>query len=568
MRVLIAWAAVMVFTVPSSAAELRPASRAERVVVFPSGAEVARMARLRLEPGVHDVIVSDLPEQAQTGSIRVEGRANGPMTIGAVDSRRRSVPRQDPEASASERRRLEDQIEAAKDERARHQAEAQAAQARSSFVQNLVQLPGKIPPAPAGAGAAAREDWSQLAELIGRETAAAQRAALDAGIKVREVDRRIRDLERLLREAAPRSETRTEVSVQVTATTAVDAEIWVRYSVANAGWTPQYEARLVTGTKAQSARLTLNRRAVVSQSTSEPWENVALSLSTTRPTAGTAAPELRPMTVDFAPDRPPAPPVAMAPRSMPAAGRSVAQTPAESAQDERSKGVDDGLLTRSAIAAGEQRAEVQTTAFQAVYEIPGRQTIANTGDPRRLAIESSDSEPALVVRAAPRLDARAFLYAKVVLHKSAPALPGTVALFRDGTFVGNGRLPQLAGGEEHELGFGPDDQVVMRAAVVDDKRGETGIISASKTEHRSWRISIRNRHERPIDYVIQDQLPVSGHQDIKVELLAKPAPTRRDIDDRRGVLAWSDRVAPDEEKVIEFGYRVSWPGTKSITYGR
>lgn len=567
MRSLIGAVAVVVVAMPALAAELRPTSRVERVIVFPSGAEVSRVARLKLEPGDHEMILSDLPEQAQTGSIRVEGRASGPMTIGSVDSRRRVVRRDDPEASVAARRKLEDELEAAKDERSRFLAEGQAAEARRNFVQNLVQLPGKTSTA-AGTGAPVREDWGALADLIGRETAAAQKAALESEIKVRGVDRRIRELERRLREEAPRIENLTEVVVQVSATAPVDAEIWVRYNVADAGWTPQYDARLLTGTKAQAAKLTLTRRASVSQRTSEPWQNVELSLSTTRPAAGTAAPELRPLTVDFVPDRPvpqATAPGAFTPRA-PATGRA-----SEAAAEDDARKRMDNLRTAAPEPmqeAGEQRAQAQTTAFQAVYEIPGRQTISNTGDPRRLTVETSETEPQLMVRAAPRIDARAFLYAKLVMPRAAPALPGAVALFRDGTFVGSGRLPQLAGGEEHELGFGADDRVRVRASVVEDKRGETGIIAASKTEQRQWRLTIRNLHERPIAFTIHDQLPVSGNQDIKVELLGRPVPSRRDIEDKRGVLAWDDRLNPDEEKAIEFGYRITWPGARSIMFGR
>ena len=65
-----------------------------------------------------------------------------------------------------------------------------------------------------------------------------------------------------------------------------------------------------------------------------------------------------------------------------------------------------------------------------------------------------------------------------------------------------------------------------------------------------------------------DQIPVSQQQDIKVEMTGKSQPSRRDIDDKRGTLAWDGPIQPDEEKVIVFGYRVSWPAAKKIQYGR
>lgn len=560
MRSIVSLAALVACAAPAMAAEMTPGSRVTGVVVFPSGAEVRRTVNVRIEPGDHEIVLSDLPQQAQPGSIRVEGKASGPMTLGAVDSRRLSVARQDAERAASERRRLEDELDSLRDERARAGGEGQAAEARRSFAQNLAQMPGR--PVAAGVSGPGREDWGSLGELIVREMTAAQGAQLQSEIKVREVDRRIKDVERRLREEAPRAETRTQVRVQVSAAAAIDAELTVRYNVAEAGWSPLYDARLATGTRTQTAKLVLTRRAVVTQRTSEPWPGVALSLSTTRPTAGTAAPDLSPLTVDFVPDRPPPPPapVAMAPRSAPAEGADQ--------------------MTRSRLIAGKladapsqleeasvQRAEAQISAFQAVYDVAGAQTVANTGDPRRVTIDQSEIDPQLVVRSAPRVDQRAFLYAKIAIPRTMPIVAGSVALFRDGTFVGNGVLPQLAGGEDHELGFGADDRVRVRSSVVEDKRGESGIISSAKSEQKSWRFAIKSLHERPIAFTIQDQAPVSGNQDIKVELIGR-APARRDIDDRRGVLAWDDRLGPDEEKTIEFGYRVSWPGAKSILYRR
>ena len=63
-----------------------------------------------------------------------------------------------------------------------------------------------------------------------------------------------------------------------------------------------------------------------------------------------------------------------------------------------------------------------------------------------------------------------------------------------------------------------------------------------------------------------DQVPASLNQDIKVELLGRTPPTKRDVDDKRGVLAWEDKLGPDDERVIEFGYRITWPASKNIVF--
>jgi uncharacterized protein (TIGR02231 family) len=214
----------------------------------------------------------------------------------------------------------------------------------------------------------------------------------------------------------------------------------------------------------------------------------------------------------------------------------------------------------------EQDAAVAAAPFQAVFKVPSRMTVSATGEAKRVLLQEDSLEPVLTVRTVPKRDPKAYLYAKLILPAGSPALPGAVALFRDGTFVGTGTLPVLAPGEDHELGFGADDQVRVRHAIAEEKRGETGLISSARTDSRNFRITVKNLHERAVQLVVHDQIPVSQNQDIKVDLVGPTAPTRRDIDDKRGVIAFESKLEPEQEEVIEFGYRVTWPGSRAIIY--
>jgi uncharacterized protein (TIGR02231 family) len=197
----------------------------------------------------------------------------------------------------------------------------------------------------------------------------------------------------------------------------------------------------------------------------------------------------------------------------------------------------------------------------------GRVAVPSTGEMKRVQIDDVALDPTLTVRTVPKADAKAYLYAKLTTARGTPLLPGQVALFRDATFVGNGQLPLLAPGEEHELGFGVDDLVRVRHVIVENKRGETGLIATSKIDVRNYRITVKNLHERAIQLRVLDQIPVSQNDAIKIELMGRTPPTRRDVEDKRGVLAWDMPLAPDEEKAVEFGYRVSWPAARNVNYG-
>ena len=99
------------------------------------------------------------------------------------------------------------------------------------------------------------------------------------------------------------------------------------------------------------------------------------------------------------------------------------------------------------------------------------------------------------------------------------------------------------------------------------KAGETGLISTSKTDTQSFKMSVKNLHARPIDLRILDQVPVSLNDQIKVDILANTAPpTVKDVEDKRGLLAWDLKLDASQSQDLAFGYQVSWPNGQSVSY--
>jgi uncharacterized protein (TIGR02231 family) len=569
MRTSIAFAGILAALLarPAAADDVPATSKVDAVTVFLSGAEVTRAARLSLDKGDHTIVFSDLPAETVANSIRVDGKATGKLDIESVDTQRRFIPRADQAALQAERKSLEDDIEKLNDDRTLVQGQAEAAEKQKTLLANLAELPAHSEDQPGHP--VPQTDWSQLLSLIASGMTEAQKNALDAQVKIRDLDRKIEDLKNKLAALAPARTEQTEVRVHVVAAAPLEADLSVRYQVRNAAWTPGYDARLATGSKTSPPRLELTRRAEIRQHTGESWDNVALQLSTTRPTADAAAPQLHTVTVDF--EEPAKPSASMAPAPQAASGEHKARNLAVRLKkldtDQLGAGIaDEAAPAPSPEEIAEQSATVAAAPFQAIFSVPNRLTIPDTGEAKRVLLQQDSIEPVLTVRAVPKIDTKAYLYAKLVLPKGSPALPGTVALFRDGTFVGTGTLPVLSPGEDHELGFGADDQVRVRHAISEEKQGETGLISSAKTDSRNFRITIKNMHERAVQLVVHDQIPVSQNEDIKVDIVGPTSPTKKDIEDRRGVIAFESKLEPEEEKVIEFGYRVIWPGSRQIIY--
>lgn len=561
-----ALAAVLVAAQSASAlaADVPATSTVDAVTVFLSGAEVTRLAKVKLDKGENTIILGDVPASAVPGSIRVEGKATGKIEIGSVDTARKLLQREESQAADVKRKELEDRVEQLKDERSTIDAQAQAAAIQKKLIANLAELPKRRPSSDTTPGAS--EDWQKILSLIPQAAGESGKLALDAQQKIRAIDRSIKDLKNQLASLAPAKTQQTEIRVFVFAQTPVDADLTIRYQVPDANWAPIYDARLQTGTKTEPPKLTLSRRAAISQKSGEDWTGVSLQLSTSRPSDGASAPSLDTQFVDY--EQPPRP-VAAAPasanfelakRDRLADGRALAGAAAPPVEQQ----ADEVAAPEPVV---ETVAKLESAPFEATFEVPGRTTVAGNGDAKRVLLMADDIEPALGSRAVPKLDSNAYLYATLKIAKGTPLLPGRVYLFRDGTFVGTGDVPLLPPGEEYKLGFGIDDQVKVKYAVLEEKRGESGIISTSHVDSRSFRVNVKNLHERPINVTILDRVPVSQNDEIKVEYTGRATPTTQNVDDRRGVVAFEAKLDPDEEKILEYGYRISWPASKSIVYG-
>lgn len=539
---------------PVLAAEIRSPSHIDAVTVFPQGAEIVRLAEAKLEAGEHTLILDDLPGELDAQSIRVEGDASGPVEIGSVDSKTVYLSL---EASDAERKRLEKAIETLNDERAALDQTVDDAEARKRLLLSLADK--QLAPASADEKVKAIDAAALggLVDLVSVKLAEISKVAQAARIRQREIDKQVYDLQAKLAGVAPNQVAKTMVSIHLAAEAAASGTFKIRYRIGNAGWMPFYDARLASPEKNATAKIELIRRAEVMQSTGESWTNVALSLSTARPVGATAAPDLWEELIA------PAPPEEKRPESGEEGG--VADMPAPAETDQLARAPPANVVRKSVT---QMQATIETAGFQALYAIPGRVSVDNSGTSKKVRIASGTYDGALNAIAVPIVDATAYLTAAFKVDGEAPMLPGTVNLFRDGVFMGQGSLPLLNPGEEAKLGFGADDLIKVKRAEVKRATGEEGLITTSNVEERQWDIVVKNLHDVAIPVTVTDRMPYATHTEIAVEPMpGMTAPTDKNLDKKRGILSWRFELEPAAEKTIKFGYKITWPKDMKVSLG-
>lgn len=543
------------------AAELDADSKIVAVTIYPRGAEVSRTASVELPAGETTLVLDDLPDGMTPNSLRIEGEAAGNITIGTVNTEKRTLTTEESRTASEEREDLRRKLEANQRARAKLDYDIKVKETQRDYLTNLAGLPARGGPAPLSGGAQAPSvDWAGMFELIGTNMAAVQDDLFRLSQRRDRLDRRRRDIEAELARLSPATKRVTVGSVLLTADAATTANLRISYQVREAGWKPLYDARL--STTGDEPALTLVRRASIGQRTGEDWRDVRMSLSTARPSARTAAPELSPMTVDIAPEAKPET------RQTATVGRRSTGSGLLGAYNMgRQPAADAKRRVKAPRAAAVQQAKIEAGTFNATYTIPSTVTLTAATKTKNVRIDTIDIAPELKVRTVARLDPTAYLYAKFDLPGATPVLPGQVSLFRDATYLGTGQVPLIAAGDSHELGFGADDKVKVTFAVADETRGESGIISSSRTDARAYKIALENLHDRTITFEVIDQIPVPLNEDITVKRNGAK-PSREGVDDKRGVVAWDGTLKAGAKTNIAFGYQIAWPAEKKVKYGR
>lgn len=511
-------------------------SRVSAVTLYPQGASVTREASFSVGAGTHELILADLPPETPLAAIRV---ALDGVRMGGVRTRADYVPPRPEEESAAYRaakaevERLEAALRAGRAGVQDIRLAAEAAGARIAFLEGIGQGEGL-----AALGPDALRD---LAAMIGTETLDARRARAEAIRRAEAAERDLKDLmqdlaraEQALEALVPETQARAMLAVRVTAESAATGVLRVSYTIPEAGWQPLHDLHLARDTGA----LRIERGAFVHQSTGENWRDVALTLSTRRPSEQGAPGEIWPWI-----------PRVLDPDEI----RPMPRVAAE-----------DGAV----MAAPVTEASMASPEFDGLsvrYSHPAPVSVATGADRVRLMLPPLDLSAEIEARAVPLLDETAFLVARVSLPADEVLLPTPEARFYlDGRYTGQRWLPLVAGGDTVDLSFGPVEGLRLTRVLRDRSDGSRGLITRASAAREEVEIMVENLTGETWPVHLLDRVPVSEQDELQITWEASPPPDETDVEDRRGVLGWRFDLAAGASQGIRLETRMSWPEGKIL----
>ena len=507
------------------------------VTLYPWGANITRLAEVAAPAGAHEIVIPGMPQDMDPASLRIA--ADG-ATVGAVSLQEaRALPADGAKTPAiveaeAEVHRLENALRERDARTAAIRARAAAAEDSQRFLLALAQSEGL--------GSADLVETMRIVReqmLEARQTMIAAETEAAASEQGREDDEAALSRARARLDAlrAPDGPERALVVAVESAGEPFILEI-TGFSQ-DASWQPVYDLRL----DREAGRLSLDRNLMVTQSSGEDWQDVALTLSTARPSDQSAPSRLDPWF-----------PRLSDPVEVPqmTASRQMAAAPVAEMAADASGGIAGAAVARMMGAT-------------VVYDYPTPVTIRSGVDALRLKLDSRDLAPEIRAEAVPARDSSAYLVAETANSLDEVILPGEATLYADGAMVGRHHLDLIPAGEEFDLGFGPIDGLVAEYEVPEQAEGGRGIISRSSSSTQTALLRVRNLTGQEWPLRVIGQVPVATQDDLKIAWSADPRPSAENPDGERGILHWDATIAPQEVREITLRTEMNWPEGKVLT---
>jgi len=542
-------------------------STIRRVTVYSDRALVSREGTIKVANAPTVYAFRHLPGWVDDGSVRAATTAGRIIDVQVSRSYLAKATEKSYRKAEAEARALADRLLALDDEIAVLDAQSKQIEDIKAF--SLDKLNKDIvagDPAPvrhAGApGSVGVNTYAAVVDFIGkkmREIAKGRRAVQtereELAPKVEAKKRALDDLRGLTQLEE------TNVFVTVQGTTPAEGKLQLSYLLPGATWEAAHELR-ATGGDTSSAELT--SFAVVTQATGENWDNAELTFSTQSSTEAVRIPALEALTLGD---------TRAATRSI--ERRSASFQRAEAAfkgqnrlWNKRVQSISQGGSFEESYKTNFEYLQViQSKTVQLFQSLQQRGTTAQfkgmsttkvraDGRSVRVPLGRATLKAKKAIVAAPEQSLNAARTLEMLNETGQSLLPGSVALYQAGAFLGMTNLDFVAEGEEFSVFLNVADQIKL-SRVLDKKR--SALVRKQRTQMQlAFVVTVENLSNKGVTLNLSDRIPVSEDKDIVISGV-KISPDAKA--DSKGILRWPLALKPKEKRKFLIQYQIEYPPT-------
>ncbi len=506
-------------------------SKLRSATVFPSGAELIHTATAELAAGNNELIIGDISDRVESGSIRVN--ATGDLTILSVTFALK------PLLAGTAVKRLKDSVQSLKKE----QGKLDVLIRSDNELLDLLRANRSV----AGTTGLSVAELEKMVDYYGRRSSGLMMEI--SGYKERSatLDQSIARLETDVKEEEEKGGRRQSgrIVIQLVSPSAGTAVFTVSYMTPEASWTPFYDLKA----KNTHDPLRLIYKARLLQTSGIDWKQVKLTLSTAVPNQKNAAPTLQPWFLSF----------------MDLEGRLAGYVPGVKLDDVVVMGYGtekkqdfNYKASRSVPADFVVSEHAMNTSFDIAipYDIPGN------GKEQDVTMKEYEVDCTYQYYTAPGLDENVYLLSEVPGWEKLNLLPGEASITVEGTYIGKSNINPGSTDDTLKLTLGNDKRVTVKREKMADY-SSVKFLGSDKKELLTYEITVRNNKKEKIDLLVKDQFPVSTSKEIESKLLESGG---AEVNGDTGMLSWKVELAPGESKKYRFSYSIKYPKDRRVNF--
>jgi uncharacterized protein (TIGR02231 family) len=352
-----------------------------------------------------------------------------------------------------------------------------------------------------------------------------------------------------------------ETTVLVTLQSSRDAAstLALTYMIPGVTWEPMHDLRVSTS-NARTAEI--DSFAVVTQTSGEDWRNARISFSTQSSSQAVRIPELEALTLG---DTHTATRILTSQMSSFVRAQAAFQSQNQlwnkvHQKHSRQMNFDQSYRSKLEVLQVVQSKTVrlfeslQKRGTTAHFKAPAAPNVRGDGHPVRMRIGQATLETRQKLLAVPEQSLNAARTLEMANSSGQSFLPGKVALYQDGAFLGMTEIDFIAAGEQFSMFLSVADHLKLSRKL--DRKHSSLVRRKLSTMKVEFVVTVENLSAQETALALADRIPVSENRDIKVDGIRITDGVKPDA---RGLLHWDLKLKPGEKRELRIAYQVEYP---------
>jgi len=498
----------------------------QKVKVFLHSAEINQSAKVKIEKGLNEIVLTGIANNIDRNSIIVSGKGDG-VIISVLQRFDYLRPKeQNPEIKI-----LQDSLEVMNKKLSINNNEEEVLKYELDFLMANKSIKNEK------TGISIQE-LQKMSEFFKKKITDIKNQVLENSLTSKRITKKIENLKKQLDELNNQSNKPTnEIVVTISSNKAGNFSIDLSYLLYDAGWNPNYNIYVEN----IQSKAKLNYIANVWQNSGFDWKNVEIILSTRNPNKNNTKPELIPWYLNFY-----NPILSRELKSgiykavtMDASVQNVVEPQAQTMAD---------------------YFEINETQLALEFFPTMKYDIPSDNKPHSISLKDSELKSTYQYYAVPKFDSNAFLVMKLNQWSDLNLLPGEANIFFENSFVGKTYLNPQTNKDSLFISLGRDESIIVSRNQLKDF-SEDKFLSSDIERTFSYEIKIKNNKKNAINLIVEEQFPISQQEDIQVNLKETNGAL---LDNEIGSLKWNVTINSNESISKRFSFSVRYPKDKKI----